>query len=110
MSHLYEEVQKSPKGVTIGGPLAGAISKAPAEISDLAAVVLRQVVNRDTGETIAAVLAGGAPEFQGCRWEPRVTLDAITGDAQIALPAVGDQCLVMFDDYGDLWIVSWWPY
>lgn len=110
MSYLYDEVVKRPPGVGIGGPLAGAISKAPVALTDPAAVVLRQVVNRTTGQTIAAVLAGGAPEFQGCRWEPRVTLDAITGDAQIATPAVGDQCLVMFDDYGDLWIVSWWPY
>lgn len=36
-----------------------------------------------------------------CRWQSR---DATS------LPALGDECLVMFDNLRRPWIVAWWPY
>jgi len=36
-----------------------------------------------------------------CRWQSR---------DDTSLPARGDQCLVIFDDKRQPWIVSWWPF
>jgi hypothetical protein len=37
--------------------------------------------------------------WEDCRWQSK---DNIT------LPQKGDQCLVLFDDNGELWVTSWW--
>jgi hypothetical protein len=63
-----------------------------------------------------------------CKWEPRVHTSTRTvtitgtdtgGDtfsdtdtidvAELVLPSVGDECLVVFDNRRTLWVVSWWP-
>ena len=36
-----------------------------------------------------------------CRWQSR---DAVS------LPVRGDDCLVIFDNDNEPWIVAWWPY
>lgn len=40
-------------------------------------------------------------EWGPCRWQSR---DATT------LPAKGDQCLVLFDNNKEPWVVAWWPF
>ena len=37
-----------------------------------------------------------------CRWMPR-------GSSAADMPQKGDQVLVVFDNYKDLWVVAWWP-
>lgn len=39
--------------------------------------------------------------FGPCRWQSR---DATS------LPARGDECLVIFDDRKQPWVVAWWPF
>lgn len=39
--------------------------------------------------------------FGPCRWQSR---DALS------MPAKGDECLVIFDNYRIPWVVAWWPY
>lgn len=36
-----------------------------------------------------------------CRWQSR---DAVS------LPRKGDDCLVVFDNKNDPWIIAWWPF
>jgi len=36
-----------------------------------------------------------------CRWQTRNDTD---------LPARGDDCLVIFDNDREPWVVTWWPY
>jgi len=36
-----------------------------------------------------------------CRWQSR---DATS------LPRKGDQCLIIFDDRREPWVVAWWPF
>lgn len=36
-----------------------------------------------------------------CRWQAR---------SDTALPARGDECLVVFDNRREPWIVAWWPF
>jgi hypothetical protein len=36
-----------------------------------------------------------------CRWQARDST---------SLPDKGDDCLVMYDNRGQLWVVAWWPY
>lgn len=36
-----------------------------------------------------------------CRWQSR---DAVS------LPVRGDECLVIFDNDNEPWVVAWWPY
>lgn len=43
----------------------------------------------------------GELRYQRCRWQAR-------GD--VALPLRGDECLVIFDNRNQPWIVAWWPF
>ena len=36
-----------------------------------------------------------------CRWQSR---------DDVSLPAKGDECLVVFDNRRQPWIVAWWPF
>lgn len=40
-----------------------------------------------------------------CRWEPR----ALVG-GEVAVPSLGDECMVILDNRHNVWVVSWWPY
>lgn len=65
----------------------GTVSVAPADLTDFVTVIL--------------------PEYDSdlqwgpCRWQSR---DATS------LPAIGDECLVMFDNRKNPWVVAWWPF
>lgn len=103
-SYVDEEIRQRPAGVDIGGALEGIISQEAASISGLVNVVLRQYVNLIQGQSslpsLQQALAQGAPEFQNVRWQAR---DAST------LPQRGDECLVVFSDFGAPVVVAWWP-
>jgi len=65
----------------------GTFSAAVVDIADLASVILPDF---DTQLT-----------WGGCRWQSR---DATS------LPAKGDECIVMFDNRNQPWVVAWWPF
>ena len=81
------------EGVDLGleheAPLAGKIAApAPGSLTDQVYVTLDSLYQPDQ------------PFKQGpLNWQAR-------GDA---LPAVGDACVVVQIDSGDLWVIAWWP-
>jgi hypothetical protein len=109
MSHLHQEIQRHPANVSVAGVLQGVISKAPGGAGKAAGVVLRAMSSAGlvTQPTLQAMIAVGTPEFPTALWEPHP--GANPGDAQ-TFPAVGNLCLVVFDDTGVPWIIAWWPH
>jgi hypothetical protein len=77
----------TPGDVEAPGAVYAKIAVAPGDLNDLIPVVI--------------------PEFDPtltwgpCRWQSR---DGTT------LPAAGDECLVVFDNRRQPWIVAWWPF
>lgn len=74
----------------------GAISRAPATLSDFAIVTLEAFDDEQ--------------EWGPCPWEPRIN---ISGDP--IKPSVGDRCVVVMAQTTDTgepepWVVAWWPY
>lgn len=69
------------------GPSYGVIAMDATDVADLLPVILP-----DFDETIT---------WGPCRWQSR---DATS------LPAMGDSCLVVFDNQQNPWIVAWWPF
>lgn len=67
---------------------AGRIASAPASLGDEVDVILPELDN-------------GVHHFGPARWMTR-------GDSE-AVPSVGDECVVAYDDAGALWVVAWWP-
>lgn len=57
----------------------------------------------DLSDLIPVILPEFDPtlEWGPCRWQSRDLT---------SLPAKGDECLVIFDNHRNPWIVSWWPY
>jgi len=113
MSHLFDEIRQHPLQVGLGGPMQAVVSTAPADESSPLGVMLQQFAQSPTTHngkpaTIAQLLTAGAPEFQGCAWAPRYTITGST--VTVRLPSVGDPCLVVLDDYGQAWVVGWWPF
>lgn len=87
MSTYYDDINKPlPTPVQQNEVWRGVISRDVAEISDVAWVIF---------PLFAADL-----EWGPCRWQSR---DATS------LPAKGDHCLTVMDDYRELWIIAWWP-
>jgi hypothetical protein len=37
----------------------------------------------------------------GCRWQSR---------DDTSLPQKGDECIVMFDNRNQIWVIAWWPF
>jgi hypothetical protein len=63
----------------------GQFFEAPASLADLATII---VPDYDT--TI---------HWSNCRWQARGS----------TLPAKGDECIVVFDNRNQPWVVAWWP-
>lgn len=55
----------------------------------------------DRLEVIVPDLVGTAVRITDARWMPRGALD---------LPVRGDECLVIFDNRQQPWVVAWWPF
>lgn len=36
-----------------------------------------------------------------CKWQSR---------DEVSLPTIGDECLVIFDNTNEPWVVAWWPF
>lgn len=56
-----------------------------------------------------------------CKWMPRYEIAQVNVAEgieaahnvpipQILFPSRGDECLCVFDNYKELWVVMWWPY
>ena len=102
MSHLYEDLRQHPPAVALAGIFQGAISQAPATIHHPVSVVIRQFNNKGLSSTPITANSTGLIPFQytGARWQARDTH---------TLPAVGDPCIVILDDFGEAWVPVWWP-
>jgi hypothetical protein len=76
--------------------------KTPTFVGVSAAVVATSAL--DLTDTVEVVI----PEFDPkqrwgpCKWMPR-------GDIT-TLPARGDECIIIFDNNRDIWIIGWWPF
>lgn len=57
----------------------------------------------DIGSTLSVRIPDMNPDlsFSGVKWQSR---DNTT------LPARGDECLVIFDNDREPWVVAWWPF
>lgn len=57
----------------------------------------------DFGDRVDVVIPGldSTLRWQGCRWMTRNDID---------MPTRGNDCLVVFDDNGEIWVVVWWPF
>lgn len=107
MSHyLSEEVRRHPERVRLSGPLQATIVRAPSGPTDTVSVSIRQF-----GPEQKNTPAGQATSlrFDSAVWEPHVVMSADeTPVATVVTPAVGDSCLVAFDDFAQPWVTSWW--
>lgn len=58
----------------------------------------------DQSVKVQVVIPGLSPELRigPCRWMPRGSV--------ITMPARGDDCLVVFDNNGEPWVICWWPF
>ena len=64
--------------------------------------VAKTVANiNDLMEIIVPELAGSEFKITEARWQSR---DALS------LPVRGDECLVVFDNRSNPWVVAWWPF
>lgn len=61
------------------------------------------VAPTDQNELVEVIIPEFDPHLKWgpCRWQAR---------SDTALPAVGDSCLVIFDNRREGWVVAWWPF
>jgi hypothetical protein len=84
MSDIYDDLPRPhPPQVVWSGTVANNVSDFATKLQ-----VIIPGLNRDT-------------VWKNCRWQARNTID---------FPQEGDDCLVVFDDNNELWVVVWWPY
>jgi hypothetical protein len=57
----------------------------------------------DLSDRLSVVVPDFDPNFRwtNCRWQSRDSL---------SLPIRGDECLVVLDNRGEAWVISWWPF
>lgn len=84
MSHTFDDWQ-SPH--VLGKVWKGVIATSPGSLSTL----------------VSVTIPGLDPDLriEGARWQSR---DAVS------LPTRGDDCLVIFDNNNEPWVVAWWPF
>jgi hypothetical protein len=68
--------------------------------------VWRALINQDADDLLhrlMVIIPEMDPSFEigPCRWQSR---------DGVSLPTIGDECLVIFDNDNEPWIVAWWPY
>lgn len=64
------------------------------------------IIHTDPGDLsnrVYVILPDFDPSFKWgpCRWQSRDNLTR---------PQSGEECLVLFDNRGDPWVVAWWPF
>lgn len=84
MGNMHEEINTFPE---MGKIWRGKITSNPSSITERVEVSIP-----DLDPRLAIGLA---------RWQSR---DAVS------LPARGDDCLIVFDNNREPWVVAWWPY
>jgi len=84
MSGIFDDLPSSRSPQVVW---SGTVAK---DVSDFA-TKLQVIIPGLDGEII----------WQHCRWQARNNTD---------FPNEGDDCLVIFDDNNELWVVAWWPF
>lgn len=61
------------------------------------------VAPTDLSDRLSVIVPDFDPEavWENCRWQAR---------SDVALPAVGDSCLVIMSNRAEAWVVAWWPF
>jgi hypothetical protein len=85
-----------------GDALRNALERQPAFFEQpTRGVIAADVANMSDGAHFTVPGFTGDLRFGPCRWQAR---DATSK------PIKGNECLVIMDSHGDLWITAWWPY